>query len=273
MKSICIYGKGGIGKSTISSNIACALAEKGLRVLLVGCDPKADSTRNVYGKKIPTVLNTMFDKGEELSEKDIVFKGYKGVDCVETGGPRPGDGCAGRGVVSAMNKMEELDIIDEDKYDMVIYDVLGDVVCGGFAMPIKESFAQKVYIVTTCDYMALYAANNICTCIEKYGQKGKVRLGGIILNERSVVTNSNIVENFARRVNANVIGRMPMDKAVTMAELKRIPLVEYDTEGIAAQSIRKIAENIWEDNIGTIPQSMTEDELDSFFEEVRDEYR
>src|SRR5664280_1424635 len=158
-KKIAIYGKGGIGKSTIVSNIAAAHSED-KNVLVIGCDPKADTTRTLVGERIPTILDILKIK-KDASTEDILFAGYGDVRCAESGGPEPGVGCAGRGVIVAMNLLERLGVFSED-LDLIIYDVLGDVVCGGFAVPLCENFADEVYIVTSGEYMALYAANNIC---------------------------------------------------------------------------------------------------------------
>ena len=168
MRKIAIYGKGGIGKSTTTSNLSAALAEKGYRVMQVGCDPKADSTKGLMGgKRIPTVLEQLRQKGDELRLEDIVFEGYGGVLCVESGGPTPGVGCAGRGIISAFEKLAELRAFEVYQPDVVIYDVLGDVVCGGFAMPIREGYAREVFIVSSGEMMALYAASNIAQAIRE----------------------------------------------------------------------------------------------------------
>ncbi len=178
-KKIAIYGKGGIGKSTIVSNIAAAHSED-KNVLVIGCDPKSDTTRTLVGERIPTILDTLKNK-KDASIDDILFQGYGDVKCVESGGPEPGVGCAGRGVIVAMNLLDRLNVFSDD-LDLIIYDVLGDVVCGGFAVPLRENFADEVYIVTSGEYMALYAANNICKGIKKL----KGSFGGIICNCRGI---------------------------------------------------------------------------------------
>ena len=166
MKKIAVYGKGGIGKSTVVSNMSAALAAKGYTVMQIGCDPKSDSTRNLTGgERIATVLETMRDKGDVTLE-DIVVKSSTGVYCVESGGPIPGVGCAGRGIITAFEKLEELDAYEIYKPDVIFYDVLGDVVCGGFAMPIRGGYADDVCIVTSGEMMSLYAATNISHAVK-----------------------------------------------------------------------------------------------------------
>ncbi len=168
MLKIAIYGKGGIGKSTISSNLSAVFSIKGKKVLHIGCDPKGDSTRNLIGKKIPTVINQLKLKSE-LEKEDIIFKGFNGVECIEAGGPDAGKGCAGRGIVTMMEELEDLKVFEEER-DIVIYDVLGDVVCGGFAVPMRESYADTIYIVTSSEFMSIYAANNIMKSIKTFLQ-------------------------------------------------------------------------------------------------------
>lgn len=169
MRKIAIYGKGGIGKSTTTSNLSAALSHMGYKVMQVGCDPKADSTKGLMGgKRIPTVLEQLRSKGEELTLDDVVFRGYNGVLCVESGGPTPGVGCAGRGIISAFEKLADLEAFETYQPDIVIYDVLGDVVCGGFAMPIRDGYAREVFIVSSGEMMALYAANNIAQAVRNF---------------------------------------------------------------------------------------------------------
>ena len=161
MRQVAIYGKGGIGKSTTTQNLTSALAEMGKHIMIVGCDPKADSTRLVLGGLAQkTVLDTLREEGEDIDLDDIMKTGYGNIRCVESGGPEPGVGCAGRGIITSIGMLERLGAYTED-LDYVFYDVLGDVVCGGFAMPIREGKAQEIYIVASGEMMALYAANNI----------------------------------------------------------------------------------------------------------------
>ena len=161
MRQIALYGKGGIGKSTTSANLSAAFSEKNLSVMQIGCDPKHDSTRMLmHGRWIPTVLEQMYEK-KDIKEEDIIFEGFGGVRCVEAGGPEPGIGCAGRGIIATFQLLEKMKALFGD---VVVYDVLGDVVCGGFALPMRDGYAEEVYLVTSGELMSLYAANNISKC-------------------------------------------------------------------------------------------------------------
>lgn len=218
MKKIAIYGKGGIGKSTTVSNVAAAMAAMGLTVLQIGCDPKADSTRNLTGgKNIPTVLDTLRENGDaELS--DLVVQSTSGVLCVESGGPVPGVGCAGRGIITAFEKLEELDAYAVYKPDVVLYDVLGDVVCGGFAMPIRGGYADEVCIVTSGEMMSLYAAANIAHAVNGFGKRGYASLRGLIQNSKNIADENELIDKAAAEIGANVLYRLPRDPAVQQAE-------------------------------------------------------
>lgn len=219
MRKIAIYGKGGIGKSTTTSNLAAALALQGYKVMQVGCDPKSDSTKNLMGgKRIPTVLEQLKAKGDDLVLEDIVFEGFGGVLCVEAGGPTPGIGCAGRGIISAFEKLEELEAFDVYKPDIVIYDVLGDVVCGGFAMPIRGGYAREVFIVSSGEMMALYAADNIAQAIKNFGKRGYARLRGIILNAKNIADEQQLVAKAAAEIGTEVVQYVPRSGDIQLAE-------------------------------------------------------
>ena len=221
MRKIAIYGKGGIGKSTTTSILSAALAEMWYRVMQVGCDPKADSTKTVMGgQRIPTVLEQLRLKGDELTLSDIVFTGYSGVLCVESGGPTPGIGCAGRGIISAFEKLEELNAFGVYQPDIVIYDVLGDVVCGGFAMPIREGYAREVFIVSSGEMMSLYAANNIAQAIRNFGKRGYARLGGLVLNAKNIENEREVVSRAAAEIGTEIIQYVPRSPDIQAAEAK-----------------------------------------------------
>ncbi len=227
MRKIAIYGKGGIGKSTTTSHISSALALKGHKVMQVGCDPKADSTKPLMGKNIPTVLDQLKEKGEDLELKDIVFEGFGGVLCVEAGGPSPGIGCAGRGIISAFEKLEDLNAFEEYKPDIVIYDVLGDVVCGGFAMPIREGYAREVFIVSSGEMMALYAASNIAQAIKNFGKRGYASLQGIILNAKNIEDEVQIVEKAAKEIETQIVTYVPRHGDIQKGEAQGGTVFQY----------------------------------------------
>lgn len=229
MKKIAIYGKGGIGKSTTTSNLSAALSHLGYKVMQIGCDPKADSTKNLMkGKFIDTVLDVMNEKGDDLELSDIVFEGYNGVLCVEAGGPTPGVGCAGRGIIAAFEKLEELNAFEVYKPDIVIYDVLGDVVCGGFSMPIRNGYAKEVYIVTSGEMMSMYAASNISTAVNQFKNRGYASLKGLILNAKNVEDEKTLVSNLADEINSEVFHYIPRDRIVQLSENDGKTVIEKD---------------------------------------------
>jgi Ni-sirohydrochlorin a,c-diamide reductive cyclase subunit CfbC len=257
-KRIAIYGKGGIGKSTIVSNIAAAYSEN-YNVLVIGCDPKADTTRTLYGNRLPTVLDVLKNKRKAQVE-DVIFEGFNQVMCVESGGPEPGVGCAGRGVIVAMNLLEKLQVFSED-LDVVIYDVLGDVVCGGFAVPLREDFADEVYIVTSGEYMALYAANNISKGIRKL----KGNLGGIICNCKGIDNEEEIVSQFAGKIGSRVIGVIPRSEMVQKSEIEAKTVLEKYPESQQADLYRNLSDNIYNNQEFTVPEPLEIEEFEEFF--------
>jgi len=274
MRKFCVYGKGGIGKSTMVSNIAVALAENSQRVMVVGCDPKADSTRNIIGKRIPTILDAFREKGPgRMKLEEIVFVGFNGVYCAESGGPEPGIGCAGRGVITAAEMLARLGAFDDLDLDVLIYDVLGDVVCGGFAMPLRNSLVDDVYIVTTCDSMSIYAANNICRGIRRFAVRGEVLLGGIIYNGRSVVDEPSIIDGFAGRLGSQVVGRMPMNDLIPRSEIHHKTVMEYAPDSNIAETFKKIGKAIVENRKKAVPEPLSDEELNEINREVEDLFR
>lgn len=274
MRKFCVYGKGGIGKSTIVSNMAAALAENGRRVMVMGCDPKADSTRNLIGNRIPTILDAFREKGpDKIKLEEIVFVGFNGVYCAESGGPEPGVGCAGRGVITAAEMLDRLGAFDDLNLDVLIYDVLGDVVCGGFAMPLRNGLVDDVYIVSTCDSMSIYAANNICKGIKRFADRGEVFLGGIIYNGRSAVNEPSIIEGFAERLGTEVLGRIPMSDLIPMSEIRHKTVIEYAHDSDIADTFRFLGRSIIENENKVVPKPLSDEELNEINQEIEDLFR
>ncbi|WP_173982435.1 nitrogenase iron protein [Magnetospirillum sp. SS-4] len=269
VRQIAFYGKGGIGKSTTSQNTLAALVEMGQKILIVGCDPKADSTRLILNTKLQdTVLHLAAKAGsvEDLELADVMKIGFKGIKCTESGGPEPGVGCAGRGVITAINFLEENGAYDD--VDYVSYDVLGDVVCGGFAMPIRENKAQEIYIVMSGEMMALFAANNISKGILKYAGSGGVRLGGLICNERQTDRELDLAEALAKRLNTQLIHFVPRANIVQHAELRRQTVIEYAPDSAQAEEYRQLARKIHANGgKGTIPTPISMEELEDMLVE------
>ena len=264
MRQIAIYGKGGIGKSTTTQNTAAALADMGRKLMIVGCDPKADSTRLILGGMPKrTVLDTMRAKEEEDVElADFLFTGFRGIRAVESGGPEPGVGCAGRGIVTAINMLEQLGAYGPG-LDYVLYDVLGDVVCGGFAMPIREGKAQEIYIVCSGEMMSLYAANNICKGIQRYAAAGKTKLGGLICNSRLVDNERDLVEAFAGKLGTQLLYFLPRDNVVQRAELQRKTVIEHEPDCAQADQYRALAQAIEANQRFAVPTSMDNEALEA----------
>lgn len=243
LRRIAIYGKGGIGKSTVSSNISDALADMGFRVLQIGCDPKADSTKLLMGGKAPdTVLDRM--KEGNVSLDDVIHDTGHNVFCVECGGPKPGTGCAGRGIIAAFDQLEDLGAIDIVKPDVIIYDVLGDVVCGGFAMPIRNGYAKEVFVVTSGEMMSLYAADNIRQAVDGFAGDGYAVFGGIIQNSRGIDDENRIVDDAAREMGCDVVYRLPRDQAVQDAEAAGTTVVRHAPDSVMAENFKSLAEEM-----------------------------
>ncbi len=264
-RKIAIYGKGGIGKSTTTQNTAAAMAHfHNKKIFIHGCDPKADSTRLILGgKPQETLMDTLRALGAEKVTLDkVVKKGFKDILCVESGGPEPGVGCAGRGVITAIDLMENQGAYTDD-LDFVFFDVLGDVVCGGFAMPIRDGKAQEVYIVASGEMMAIYAANNICKGLLKYAKQSGVRLGGIICNSRNVDKEQEFLEEFTASIGTQMIHFVPRDNIVQKAEFNKKTVTEFDDTANQAQEYSMLGEKIINNKNFVIPQPLTMDQLEA----------
>ena len=279
LRQVAIYGKGGIGKSTTTQNLTAGLVELGKKVMVVGCDPKADSTRLLLGGLAQkTVLDTLRTEGEDVELDQILKEGFGGTRCVESGGPEPGVGCAGRGIITSIGLLERLGAYTDD-LDYVFYDVLGDVVCGGFAMPIRDGKAQEIYIVASGEMMALYAANNISKGIQKYAKKGGVRLGGIICNSRKVDREEDLLRAFAKELGTQLIYFVPRDNIVQRAEINKQTVIAYKPDSDQAQEYRNLAEAVENNTLFTIPTPMKQERLEEILMEyglldgLKDDYR
>ena len=236
MIKIAVYGKGGIGKSTTISNLSVALANKGLKVMQIGCDPKADSTTNLHdGSEINTVLDLVRERKDDFKLDEMVIEGYKGILCVEAGGPTPGMGCAGRGIIAALEKLEQKGAYETYKPDVVFYDVLGDVVCGGFSMPMRAGYADKIFIITSGEYMAIHAAVNIATAIDNFKDRGYASLGGVILNKRNVKNEEEKVNEFIENIDSKLVGTLDRDEIVVVAEEDKKTVLEAFPESLMAK--------------------------------------
>lgn len=259
-KQIAIYGKGGIGKSTTTSNLSAALSDLGYNVMQIGCDPKNDSTTTLRkGKSIPTVLDTVRKKSNDLDE--IVHEGYNGIYCIEAGGPEPGVGCAGRGIIAAIELLNTNGVIDEYNPDIIIYDVLGDVVCGGFAMPIRKGIADQVYTVTSSDYMAIYAVNNLFKGILKYSNNGGALLGGIIGNSIKSPLQEDMIKDFTEHTDSDVIKFVPRSPTVTRCELDGVTTIEGAPDSEQAEVYRDLARKVINNKNKYKPSPFDNDDL------------
>lgn len=261
LKQIAIYGKGGIGKSTTTSNISAALSTAGYKVMQFGCDPKSDSTNTLRGGEyIPTVLDTLREK-TRLHAHDVIFQGFNGIYCVEAGGPAPGVGCAGRGIITAVQLFKQQRVFEELDLDYVIYDVLGDVVCGGFAVPVREGIAEHVFTVSSADFMAVYAANNLFKGIHKYSNAGGALLGGVIANSINAPYSKAIIDDFVARTKTQVMEYVPRSVTVTQSELQGKTTIEAAPDSQQARIYRELARKIDEHEVSRVPAPMEVSEL------------
>ena len=244
MLKVAVYGKGGIGKSTITSNLAAAFAAMGKRVIQIGCDPKADSTINLLGGiPLRPVMNYMREEDEEPEKlEEIAKEGYGGILCIETGGPTPGLGCAGRGIIATFQVLEDLKLFETYQPDVVLYDVLGDVVCGGFAAPIREGYAEKVLIVTSGEKMALYAANNISKAVRNFEDRSYARIFGLVLNHRNVENEAEKVQAFSEESQIPIVGEIPRSDEIIRWEDQGKTVIEGDKNSEISQKFFDLAQ-------------------------------
>lgn len=261
IKQIAIYGKGGIGKSTTTSNISAALSKLGYKVMQFGCDPKSDSTNTLRdGEYIPTVLDTLREKNT-VKAKEVIFEGFNGIYCVEAGGPAPGVGCAGRGIITAVQLFKQQNVFEELGIDIVIYDVLGDVVCGGFAVPIREGIAEHVFTVSSADFMSVYASNNLFKGIQRYSNNGGALLGGIIANSINQPYSKNIIDDFADRTQTQIMQYVPRSVTVTQSELRGKTTIEAAPDSAQAAIYTELAKRIASHEKSTVPAPLDTAEL------------
>jgi len=274
MRQIAIYGKGGIGKSTISGNLCMALREQGLKVMQVGCDPKRDSTRSLtQGRLIPTVLDTYREHlrmGRDeyaIALEDIVFEGPGGIYCVESGGPEPGIGCAGRGVLTAINILRDLKAFDTYGVDVVVYDVLGDVVCGGFAQPIREGYAREIYLLCSGAFMSIYAANNIAKAIRRLSRRGETGLAGVICNSSGDEQfEKEVLSEFARTLGSKLVHFIPRSPVIQACEVESRTVLELSPQSEEAEAFRELARQVMNNDRPVIPTPVEElSELEAMY--------
>ncbi len=264
IKQIAIYGKGGIGKSTTTSNISAALSTAGYKVMQFGCDPKSDSTNTLRdGKYIPTVLDTLREKNV-VKAHEVIYEGFNGIYCVEAGGPAPGVGCAGRGIITAVQLFRQQKVFEELDLDYVIYDVLGDVVCGGFAVPVREGIAEHVFTVSSADFMAIYAANNLFKGIQKYSKSGGALLGGVIANSINAPYSKEIIDDFVKQTNTQVVEYIPRSVTVTQSELLGKTTIEAAPDSKQAGVYRSLAQKIADHTESKVPTPLEISDLRSW---------
>ena len=245
MYKLAFYGKGGIGKSTTVSNIAAALAQKGMTVLQIGCDPKADSTMLLlHGQEKKPIIDLLREKNQQTTLEDMITDGYAGVLCAEAGGPRPGLGCAGRGIIAALEYLKRKQAYETYKPDVVLFDVLGDVVCGGFSMPIREGYADQVFILTSGEAMSIHAAKNIALAVDTFQERGYATLGGVIVNKRNVRREEENICQLCEDIQSDVVGTLERSELVQDADELRKTVIEAFPDSPEAESYRELADAV-----------------------------
>ncbi|KNZ40738.1 AAA family ATPase [Acetobacterium bakii] len=266
-KRIAFYGKGGIGKSTIAANVSAVLSKIGKKVLHIGCDPKSDSTRILMKRRIPTVLKTLKEKGDALNKEDIMFTGVYGVTCVEAGGPEPGIGCAGMGISAVIETLERLEVFDMD-WDLIVYDVLGDVVCGGFSIPMRKQCVDAVYIVTSSEFMSLYAANNILKGISHYETPQQKLFGGFIHNRWASKTDKAVVDHFIQMTESRLIASIEQNQAIKMAEYERNTIIEANPQAPISQVIETLGKDLFREPLASDSCPLDDEAMEALFDFV-----
>jgi nitrogenase iron protein NifH len=266
---ITVYGKGGIGKSVVATNLSLLYARQKKSVLHVGCDPKHDSAVRLMepDSRIQTVLEVLGDDPLASSTQQVIHAGRLGIHCCESGGPRPGLGCGGRGVARTLEFLEEMEIIERGGYQVMVFDVLGDVVCGGFAAPLRQGFADKVVIVTSEEPMAMYAANNISRAVSVYEKNGVV-LAGLVVNLRGTDASAKMMEAFAKKLSTRVLATIPRDSKILEAERKRLTVVEHDPQAPSSKTFVKLAKDLAgiDPRAVSLPTPMEDEEFYKFLE-------
>lgn len=263
---IAFYGKGGIGKSTIASNVAAAMGSLGLKVLFIGCDPKGDSVKNITGGKIRPMINLILEQGEALREEEFLKKGYLGISCIETGGPSPGVGCAGRGIITMTEELYKHEIFEKD-WDVIIYDVLGDVVCGGFAVPMRDGYVDCVFLVSSDEYMSIYAANNILKSVKVFSDDKEPFLGGIIYNHRSSTPVGGLIQSFANQTKIPIVSEIRYAREIVLSDLGHKTVIEGYPDSSASAEFVSIAEKIIAGLVKTVPEPLEDNELEKLAQE------
>ena len=248
MRKFAIYGKGGIGKSTTTANVSAALASIGKKVVQIGCDPKADSTLNLlHGEPVMPVMDYYRQYTEGPDFDHIGREGYGGVFCIETGGPTPGLGCAGRGIIATFDLIDELEVFEKLSPDVVMYDVLGDVVCGGFSAPIRDGYADEIFIVTSGEKMALYAANNINTAVTNFADRSYAKVEGIIFNRRNIPDEDAKVRAFAEKAGLTIVGDIPRSDDINRYEELGQTVIEGNPDLPISKTFLDLARKLLED--------------------------